>query len=76
MPPFVFQLEDRTGIDDRVRTDLPSEAAARQRAIRLAMQIAVRRARVRGRPWTIVVTDERGVELMSVHIPQALRRAA
>jgi len=76
MPPFVFQLEDRTPIDDRVRTELPSEAAARQRALRLAMQIATRSSRVRGRPWAIVVTDESGVELMSVHIPQAPRRAA
>src|SRR5437763_14585606 len=76
MPPFVFQLEGRTAIDDGVKTVLPSEAAARQRAIRLAMQIATRSSRVRGRPWAIVVTDESGVELMSVHIPRAPRRAA
>jgi Domain of unknown function (DUF6894) len=76
MPPFVFQLEGRTAIDERVRTELPSEAAARQRAIRLAMQLAARSSRLRGRPWAVVVTDESGVELMSVHIPRAPRQAA
>jgi hypothetical protein len=76
MPSFYFHLDDRRAIDDRVRTDLPSEAAARARAIRLARQVAARSSLVRGRPWTVVVTDETGIELMSVHIPQAASRRA
>jgi hypothetical protein len=74
MPSFYFHLEGRRGIDDRVRWELPSEAAARARAIRLARQIAARSCLVRGRPWAVVVTDETGSELMSVHIPRAAPR--
>jgi hypothetical protein len=74
MPSFYFHLEDRRGIDDRVRSELPSESAARARAIRLARQIAALSSLVRSRPWDVVVTDEAGIELMSVHIPRAAPR--
>ncbi len=76
MRSFYFQLEDGGGTDDRVGSELPSEAAARARAIRLARQIAARSSRVRSRSWAVVVTDAAGIELMSVHIPQPLRRRA
>ena len=70
MPRYFFQFDDGQSVGDHTGHELPDEAAAREHATRIAMQLADRSALIRTAERSDVVTDETGKEVLSVHIPE------
>jgi hypothetical protein len=73
MPRYYFNIMDGRPMVDREGMDLPDAAAARKEATRYAIDLVRRRSELRG--WNevenVVVTDERGAEVLTVTFPKS-----
>jgi Domain of unknown function (DUF6894) len=73
MPRYYFNIMDGRPVVDREGMDLPDAAAARKEATRYAIDLVRRRSELRGRNEVenVVVTDERGAEVLTVTFPKS-----
>lgn len=73
MPRYYFNIMDGRPVVDREGIDLPDAAAARTEATRYAIDLVRRQSELRG--WNevenVVVTDERGAEVLTVTFPKS-----
>jgi hypothetical protein len=73
MPRYYFNIMDGRPVVDREGIDLPDAAAARKEATRYAIDLVRRQSELRG--WNevgnVVVTDERGAEVLTVTFPKS-----
>jgi hypothetical protein len=73
MPRCYFNIIDGRPVVDREGIDLPDAAAARKEATRYAIDLVRRQSELRG--WNevenVVVTDERGAEVLTVTFPKS-----
>jgi hypothetical protein len=73
VPRYYFNIMNGRPMVDREGMDLPDAAAARREATRYAIDLVRRRAEISD--WNevenVVVTDERGAEVLTVTFPKS-----